>query len=355
MKYKKLAIKIGSNILARENGLPDHELMAGIVDQISDLKKRGTEVLLISSGAVAFGLQLVKLPEQTDPVAGRQILASVGQVKVVEAYDRLFQKHGIQVAQVIVTREDFRDRRHYLNMKNCLQALLQNDIIPVINENDVVSVTELMFTDNDELAGLVAGMMDFPALLILTNVDGIYDRDPNQKGAKIIEVANANMDFSKMASSGKSKFGRGGMITKCNMALKTARLGIDVYIANGAKANIIPELAEGNSHGTFFPAFGGASGVKKWVAQSAGFVKGRVHINQGAMTALLDRKATSLLPVGITQAEGDFRKGDIVRIHGPGGQKLGLGKTQYGSESLRDKIGKKNQRAFIHYDYLYIE
>src|SRR6201996_7241026 len=221
--YHRIIIKIGSNVFTKKDGLPDLQRVDHLVRQIADIKAQGKEVILVSSGAVASGRSLINVSEKYDAVAARQLLASIGQVKLINTYSSLFAYFNILCSQVLVTKEDFRDRMHYLNMKNCLEILLHHDVIPVVNENDVVSVTELMFTDNDELAGLIASMLNAQALIVLTNVDGIYDGDPKSPGSKVIEeIDNTTPDLASFVTSGRSQFGRGGMITKSTMSQKIA-------------------------------------------------------------------------------------------------------------------------------------
>src|SRR5581483_5933644 len=186
VSYQRIVIKVGSNVFTQKNGLPDNTRIAHLVDQIAAIKIQGKEVILVSSGAVASGRSLISVSEKADAVAARQLLASIGQVKLINTYSSLFSRYDMLCSQILVTKEDFRDRLHYLNMRNCLEVLLQHEVIPVVNENDVVSVTELMFTDNDELAGLIAAMLNANALIILTNVDGIYDGDPKLSSSKVI-------------------------------------------------------------------------------------------------------------------------------------------------------------------------
>src|SRR6185312_2121766 len=185
--YHRIVIKIGSNVFTQKDGLPDLKRIGHLVEQIAEIKKKGKDVILVSSGAVASGRSLMAVSEKYDAVAARQLLASIGQVKLINTYAHLFEQFDMLCSQVLVTKEDFRDRMHYLNMKNCLEILLQHQVIPIVNENDVVSVTELMFTDNDELAGLIASMLNAQALIVLTNVDGIYDGDPNAEGTEVIK------------------------------------------------------------------------------------------------------------------------------------------------------------------------
>lgn len=309
LSYKKLVIKIGSNVLTKENGLPDLERMACLTDEIATLKKEGRQIILVSSGAVAAGKSLVKVSGKYDVVATRQLLASVGQVQLIHNYSNLFKAHDLICSQVLVTKDDFRDRLHYRNMLTCFGILLQHDIIPVVNENDVISITELMFTDNDELAGLIASMINADALIILTNVDGLYNGNPEDESSTIIEEVNClSTDFSSIVTSKKSNFGRGGMLTKCFMAGKIAQLGISVHIGNGTKEGILRKIIENKiKHTTFLP-FKGISGKKRWIAHTDKFTKGIVQVNKGAKIALTGSKASSLLPVGITGIKGEFKK-----------------------------------------------
>lgn len=353
--YQRVVIKIGSNVLTQTNGLPDLERIGHLVEQIAALKAKGKEVILVSSGAVASGRSLIQISDKHDAVATRQLLASIGQVKLINTYSQLFGKYQMLCSQVLVTREDFRDRMHYLNMKNCLEILLQHNVIPVVNENDVVSVTELMFTDNDELAGLIAAMLNAQALIILTNVDGIYNGHPKDEGSELIrEINGAAVDFSAYVSPVRSQFGRGGMITKSNMAKKTAQLGIAVHIANGTRENVIADVLDNKVPHTYFIPDKGASGRKKWIAHSANYATGKVHINAGARTALTSTKATSLLPIGIVDIESDFKKGDVIKLVDEAEQLIGVGIAEYGADKARERIGQKNQKPLVHYDYLYL-
>nr|WP_199158206.1 glutamate 5-kinase [Pedobacter sp. ASV2] len=354
LSYKKIIVKIGSNVITQANGLPDENRIKHLVDQLAMIKKLGIEVILVSSGAVASGRSLISISEKQDAVASRQLLAAIGQVKLINTYSSFFEKHQIKCAQVLVTKEDFRDRAHYLNMKNCMQIMLQHDVIPVVNENDVVSVTELMFTDNDELAGLIASMLNADALIILSNVNGIYNGDPKVEGSTVIEEIKGDVAYlSSFISTGKSQFGRGGMITKSTMAQKVAKLGISVHIANGTKDNILIDLLSGNVIHTRFVPEKIKSGKKKWIAHSETAATGIVKLNDGAKAVLTSGKATSLLPVGIIEIQSDFLKGDIIKIVDEKNKLIGLGIAEYGSDKARERIGQKKQKALVHYDYFY--
>lgn len=355
LSYKRIIIKIGSNVLTREDGLPDFERMAHLVDQIAAIKKQGKEIIVVSSGAVASGRSQLSVSDKFDAVATRQLFASIGQVKLINKYSELFEKQGLICAQVLVTKEDFRDRLHYLNMKNCFGILLQHNVIPIVNENDVISVTELMFTDNDELAGLIASMLDADAMIILSNVDGIYNGDPRDPKSQVIkEVGSTTSGFSSFISTQKSQFGRGGMLTKSNMAHKVAQLGVAVHIANGKKENVLTDLLAGKAVNTMFVPQRIASGKKRWLAHSENYAKGVVHINDGAKLALTSSKASSLLPVGVTKIAEEFQKGDIIRLLDEKGRPVGLGIAEYGSDKAAERIGQKKQRPLVHYDYLFL-
>ena len=345
LNEKRIVIKVGSNVLAQPDGGLSVERIRQLTSQIASLQKRGYELVLVSSGAVASGRSLIQLSEKMDEVSQRQVLAAVGQVKLLNIYADFFQKSNMLCAQVLVTKEDFRDREHYLNMKNCITTLLENNVVPIINENDVVSVTELMFTDNDELAGLVSGMVNASKLIILSNIDGIYNGNPKDKNSTVIpQIPYGDKQFTQYVTSEKSNFGRGGMITKCSMAHKVAGLGITVQIANGTSDGILLDIIEGKPIGTSFIPKKTTSNIKKWVAHSDGFVKGSVFIDAGAVQALLSDTPTSLLPVGILKVEGVFGKGDLIRICDRSGKQLGVGKAQYNSDKAEELKRKKNRR-----------
>ncbi len=373
----RIVVKIGSNVITRKDGTLDVTRMSALVDQVAALRNLGHQVIMVSSGAVAAGRNEVHPQRHLDTVSQRQLYSAVGQAKLINRYYELFRDHGMVCGQILTTKEGFGSRTHYLNQKHCMEVMLGENVIPVINENDTVSVTELMFTDNDELSGLVATMMDADLLVILSNIDGIYDGDPSLEGSRVIrEVNPGETDLSEVVVAGKSSFGRGGMLTKSRIALKVASEGIEVVIANGKKDDILLHLI--NDPATLCTRIlpgSRVSGVKKWLAHSHDFVKGRLLVNAGAAASLLDEnRAVSLLPVGIESVEGDFEKGDLVEIVA-GNEKaaategaqvaqgiaeaskptlLGLGCSEYSSEELCNIIGKKGLKPAIHYDYLVI-
>lgn len=350
-----LIVKVGSNVITNAEGFPDEQIIASIAGQIRKIRDQGQPVILVSSGAVAAGRSIYGFPRKVDTVVQRQVLSSLGQVKLISLYREAFERCGLLCAQVLVTREDFKDRHHYLNMRNCLEALISNGIIPILNENDVVSVTELMFTDNDELAGLVSAMMNARLLVILTNVDGVFDGDPSQAGTRLIEVFDSrNINIEEISTGKKSGFGRGGILTKCLTAEKISGIGIPVHIANGKAENIVVRVLAGEKTGTRFPARKLASSFKKYMAHAYAEPRGKVVINEGAVKVLLSEKAHSLLPVGIVEVSGGFKKGDIIRIVDEKNAEIGLGLARYDDRKAREVTGMKNQKPLVHYDHLYL-
>lgn len=355
---KRIVVKVGSNVLTRDDGKVDITRMSAIVDQIAWLRQKGYEVILVSSGSLACGRGELKTGHKLDSVKQRQLFSAIGQVKLIGLYYDLFREFNIHVGQVLTMKESFSTRGEYLNQRACIRVMLDNGVIPVINENDPVSVTELMFTDNDELSGLIASMMDCDTLIILTNVDGIYNGDPKDPHTRVIPMVNYDRDLGEYIQDNHSGFGRGGMITKARIARKVAEEGIRVIIANGNTDNILQDLAEHpqqTMHTEFRPNPNPTSMVKKWIAHSEDFAKGRIHINDKAETALKGDKATSLLLVGVTSIDGDFEEGDIINVVDAKGKTIAIGRSAYSSDDARKNIGKHDQKPLIHYDYLYME
>jgi glutamate 5-kinase len=357
--YKKITVKVGSNVLTKSDGTLNVARIAHLVDQIAFLHKNGVEIILVSSGAVAAGRSELKHHKKLDPVSSRQLWSAIGQVKLINRYADFFRDHDLICAQVLTTKDNFADRNHYLNMKNCFTTLLENNVIPVVNENDTISVTELMFTDNDELSALIAGMQNSEALIILTNVDGIYDGDPESPDSRIIEeISVKDRDWMKNVAARKSGFGRGGMLTKSSIARKVAKEGIAVHIACGLRDQVLVDILKKDTkvkQTLFKPEKHKSSNVKKWIAYSDSFAKGKLIINKGAEEALYSSKATSLLPIGVIAVKGVFQKGDIVKIVDEQGKSIGWGKSRFSSEMAEKELGSKNQKPIVHYDYLYLK
>jgi len=357
---KRIVVKIGSNVLTRPDGLLDVTRLSSLVDQLAELRNAGFELVVVSSGAVAAGRgELRRLEDlgRLDPVSSRQLFSAVGQAKLINRYYDLFREHGINCGQVLATKENFDRRGHYLNQKNCMETMLAHGVIPIVNENDTVSVTELMFTDNDELSGLIAAMMDAKRLIILSNIDGMYTGDPSDPDSRLIARIGLNDDPTGFVAAGKSSLGRGGMASKCRIARLVAADGIEVVIANGKREGILTALCSGGDvpHTVFEPSERPASSVKKWIAHSGSFAKGSLRVNDGAAEALLrPRGGVSLLAVGVEAVEGDFDADDIVTVVTSAGDTIGWGRVSVDARTAAAMLGKSGGRPLIHADYIYI-
>ncbi len=253
---KRLVVKVGSNVLTRKDGKLDVTRMSTLVDQIAWLRQRGFEVVLVSSGAMASGRGELQVQHRLDSVEQRQLFSAVGQVKLVGLYYDLFREYNIPVGQVLTMKENFEPGEQYNNQRACMEVMLQNGVLPIVNENDTVSVTELMFTDNDELSGLIARMMHAGTLVLLSNIDGIYTAHPDDPAAELIAAVEPGRDLSEYIRPEKSAFGRGGMHSKYTTAKKVSQDGIRVIIANGERDNVLVDLVNNKSnvpHTEFMP------------------------------------------------------------------------------------------------------
>ncbi|MBR4313015.1 MAG: glutamate 5-kinase [Bacteroidaceae bacterium] len=241
---KRIAVKVGSNVLTRQDGTLDITRMSAIVDQVAELHKRGIQVILVSSGAVASGRSEITPSHTLDEVSSRQLYSAIGQAKLMGKYYTLFREHGITCGQVLTTKEGLDKEDHYLNQQRCMEVMLVEGVIPIVNENDTLSITELMFTDNDELSGLMAQMMQVDQLVILSNIDGIYDGNPADPKSSVIRTVKATDSMEQYIQTEKSSLGRGGMLTKCHIARKVAAEGTPVVIANGKSEDILLHLID---------------------------------------------------------------------------------------------------------------
>ena len=239
---KRIVVKVGSNVLTRKDGKLDRTRVSAIVDQIAWLRNNGYEVILVSSGAMASGRGELKVDHDLDSVEQRQLFSALGQAKLIGLYYDLFREYGMHVGQVLTMKENFQPGEQYENQKACMTVMLENDVIPIVNENDTVSVTELMFTDNDELSGLIARMMQAEMLVLLSNIDGIYTGNPDDPKSELIGHVALGTDLSQYIQPERSAFGRGGMHSKYTTASKIQSAGIQVIIANGERDNILIDL-----------------------------------------------------------------------------------------------------------------
>lgn len=310
----RIVVKLGTNTLCDADGLPDLDLMAAIAQQVHRLRSDGHQVLLVSSGAIGFGRSILKLPELPLDVPMRQACAAVGQHHLMKAWDTALGRHKIPVAQVLVTSNTFQMRRRYVDLHNCIEALLRVGAVPIFNENDTISTEEIdaMFTDNDRLGALVAARVQADVYVMLSDVAGLYDRAPSEEGATLIRRVPRVDDV--MALGGPAgKRGRGGMASKLESARELTQAGVEVAIGYGREPNILLSLTDWP--GTWFDAVGRRDGMERWLL--AARPVGTIRIDAGAAAALASGK--HLLPAGITAVEGAFPVESVVAIVGPDG------------------------------------
>jgi glutamate 5-kinase len=349
-----LIAKIGSQALCDDTGALAGSVIEALAADVAALRESGWDVLLVSSGAVAAGLGVAAetTAKLRDPVVAKQVLAAAGQVRLMERWQQAFRGHGLTTAQVLLSKSDFQSRQHYLNTRACLEGALAAGLVPVVNENDVVSVTELMFTDNDELAGLLAAMMGADVLALLSTVPGVLPPDGD---APIAVWDDARHTTDSVLRSGTSRLGRGGMHSKLAVARKTAGLGTNVVIADGRADRVLRAVVSDDPPGTRFPATERATPARRWLAAMDGHAEGALVVNDGARDALLDRRRlASLLPVGVERVEGEFQAGDVVQVRDLEGRLLGCGRSACDAATARGAAGEHNRKPLIHYDYLYL-
>jgi glutamate 5-kinase len=355
----KLVIKLGTAAILAEDGTLRQAVLVDIVNQIVQLQKAGHSVILVSSGAVGSGRRVSRaLLGKTYGAftAEKQVLASIGQHELMQTYAALFKEHGLLASQILLTKQDFNTKKHYYNIVQLLQEILkQKVIIPIINENDSVAVEELMFTDNDELAGLIAAQQNADKLIILSSIDGVYDGHPSEPGSKLISVINPDDKWHDV-SADKSAQGRGGMRSKLGTARKMSALGITTHIAHGSENNVIMRLVDDERLGTTILPFKKKSNTKRRIAFNYHINPGAIRINAPLLELIRKNdKALSILPVGVEQFSGDFKTGDLIDVLTSDGHKIGVGIARYASVKLQENLGQKGKPAIIHYDHLYIE
>jgi len=339
---KRLVVKIGSNIVAAGKEGLDTKRISSLAREIAELHNTGYDIVLVSSGAIAAGMRKLELKEKLRDIKLKQAAAAIGQSSLMWAYERSFGDYGKKVAQVLLTRDDFSDRKRYINSKNTLLTLLSYRIIPIINENDTVAIDEIRFGDNDYLASLVAGLVEADRLIILSDVDGLYSEDPRHSSkAKLIEyVKEITPELEEMAGGAGSAVGTGGMYSKLLSAKRAVNHGITVHIISGRKDELLTSLLKGKHCGTVFkPKKEKLSSRKGWIAYGSRS-KGSLIIDEGAVNALI-QGGKSLLPSGIIAVEGDFDTGDAVYCLDPKNNRIAKGLTNYSSSEIEKIKGKK--------------
>jgi glutamate 5-kinase len=343
-KVKRAVIKIGSGVLTRKNGL-NLNLIDDLATEVCKLRSRGIEIILVSSGAIAAGLKKAGLSKRPTSLSQMQALAAMGQSNLIMAYEEAFSRQGAKAAQILLTRDDLTHRRRYLNARNTLMTLLSWKIIPIINENDTVGTDEIKFGDNDNLSALVVNLTESHLLVNLTNIDGLYDKDPRRHpDAQLIPVVEkVDRRIAKAANAIPGFLGTGGMASKLTAARNISLGGIASIIANGSKPDILKDVFSAKSCGTFFiPKTSALNSRKQWIAFTKK-TKGLLFVDEGAESALT-KNGKSLLPSGITAVQGRFSMGDSVVIQGKNKQKVAIGMVNYNSGDLQKIIGAKTSQ-----------
>jgi len=342
-RARRVVVKVGSNVLTARQGL-NIPVMRSIAGQISRLMEAGREVILVSSGAMASGLKKIGLERRPDELPQRQAVAAVGQAGLIMEYEKAFERHRLKAAQILLTSEDLSSRKRYLNARNTLNTLLDWKIVPIINENDTVSVEEIKLGDNDNLAAMITLLMDADLLVILSDIDGLFTRDPRtEPDAELIPVVGViTKSTEKAAGSIPGPLGTGGMMSKINAARKVNSAGVPMVVAKGDKPDILVRLFDGEAHGTYFvPRRHKLTRRKCWIAFSLK-PKGILTIDAGACTAVT-RRGKSLLASGIVGVQGEFTVGAPVEFQAPGGAAVGVGLVNYGAADIRRIMGLRSQ------------
>jgi glutamate 5-kinase len=343
---KRIVVKIGSSILTRDRGNIDEKKFFDIASQVKELRKRNIEVVLVSSGAIACGMSFLKQKTRPKELFVLQAIASLGQPYLVELYNKSFAKFNLRCGQVLLTWDDFDDRVRYLNAKNTLLELLKLGFIPVINENDTVSTQEIKFGDNDKLSSLVAILVEADSLVILSDVDGLYDKD--RVVLPIVEHITSRIEA--LATGANKQTSVGGMLSKIRAAKMSVNSGIPCLIANGNTKDVLVKIADNEPLGTLFSCCSGKiASHKGWIAFSAKS-KGKLIIDDGAVAALKAHK--SLLCVGIIDCQGDFKRSDIVSIADSADNIIAKGKVNFDKPYIDKNKRKKTPQEIIHCDNL---
>lgn len=354
----RIVIKVGSQSILNVDGTPLLDVMTDVIEQLIQLNQAGHQVVLVSSGAVALGRGIsrrILAREYATSVADKQLMASIGQPQLMAIYTQLCEARGYIAAQLLLTKYDFQTKRSYTNILRLLQkSLAQENIITIINENDSVAVDELMFTDNDELSGIIAAQIGADKLLLLTSIDGVYTKNPSEPDAQLIKEVYLTDELPDL--TGKTSLGRGGMSSKLTTARKMARAGVMTHIASLIEPQVIQRLVVQNEDiGTKVVPEQRQAARKKYLAFTQGTAHAQITINAGLVNALKNNHSISILPIGILEFKGEFKRGDMLEIISETGDKIGVGIARYNTSKLSEYIGQHAKPELIHHDYLHID
>jgi glutamate 5-kinase len=351
---KRVVVKVGSSSLTSEKGGLDLDNMTSLTKGIKDLVQRDMEVILVSSGAMAAGLEYLgikKNPRQTSDISLLQASSAVGQVELMKAYRDLFLAQGIKVGQILLTHEDTTRREQYLNIKSTIKNLLELGVVPVINENDSVAVDEIKFGDNDELGAMTAILAEADLLIILSDIEGMYDQDPrtHSEAEMLSFVDKIDPEIENSAGGIGSSYGLGGMLSKIKAARICTFSGIGMVIANSRREKVLSDILDGKDIGTFFKPRTGAKvrSIKKWIAFGVR-TKGSIIIDRGAQEAVI-KKGKSILPVGITGVKGRFNRGDTLKVLSPDEVVIAKGISSFSSDEIKKIMGKNEKNILPQY------
>jgi glutamate 5-kinase len=364
-RTRRVVIKVGSAVMTTANGL-NYDFIADLTNDISQLLTKGTEVVVVSSGAIAAGFKKIGLPAKPTAIPQKQAVAAIGQTTLMQSYEQAFERHGIKVAQLLLTRNDLANRHRYLNARNTLLTLLNWRVIPIINENDTVVVEEIQFGDNDNLSALISSLVQAELLIILTDIDGLYDMDPriHAEALRISLVEKIDLRLERAASRQPGVIGSGGMFSKIQAAKKAASVGIPTIIAHGLRPKVIQRIFAGEEEGTLILSHATKLRSRQyWLAYTTN-PAGDIVVDDGARQ-VLRYQGRSLLPAGIVGVSGRFSAGAAVRLVDAGGEVIGIGLSNYSSNDLacikglktcniKQSLGFKGYDEVVHRDNMVI-
>lgn len=337
---RTIVVKVGTNVLSNDDDTLNVDRIEALADQIAVLREQGRRVVVVSSGAVGAGMGVLGLKSRPRLLPQLQASAATGQAKLIGLYDRALRRHETHAAQLLLTANDFKQRNRYLNVRNTLLALLELGVVPIVNENDTVSIAGICVGDNDRLAALVAGLLEDPVLLVLTVADGLLDGPPaNSESRRIPVVEQLDATVMSNADDTRSSRGTGGMRSKLEAIASAVEAGISTVIADGRRANVVSEVFSGDDIGTLF--IGDATGLpawKRWIAHAAN-PSGSLHLDDGAVEAIV-AKGRSLLPIGVSRIDGSFDRGDVVRLCDRSGVEIARGLVNYRAHDVEERLGK---------------
>ncbi|HEU4866635.1 MAG TPA: glutamate 5-kinase [Actinomycetota bacterium] len=351
MKIRRVVVKLGTTSLTGPDGEPDRRRMRKVTDQVAALSSQGIHCLIVSSGAIASGMQALGLTGRPTDMPGLQAAAAVGQRRLIDMYASLLGSKGITVGQILLTQDDMIQRRHYLNAKHTIDRLFELGCVPIVNENDTVATQEIRYGDNDRLAALVANLVSADLLMMLSDVAGVYTSHPDDEGAELVEQVDEITPALMKTAVGSSSLGSGGMASKLEAARMATFSGVPVVIASAQRKDVVLDAVAGKPVGTYFKASPNKVQARKlwiaWAQQS----RGRIVVDDGAVLALTEGKK-SLLAAGVKMVEGTFKAGDAVEVVSVGDEVIAKGLVGYDSVILAQIAGTKGNREVIHRDQM---